>query len=99
MDNLDPSLFTGGGVLACLVALFTALWRGWLWTGPQVAKLERQYQESLMAERERTNEWRVIAMKSMGNADKIGPQLDAVLAATATTQALLGALREKAAQQ
>ena len=96
--DIDPTIFTGTGVLACLAALFTALWRGWLWTGPQVAKLEKQYQQSLEQERERTSEWRGIALKSIANADKIGPQLDAILATSATNQALLGALREKAGQ-
>jgi type II secretory pathway component PulM len=96
MGYLDPSLITGGGVVACLAVLFTALWRGWLWTGPQVAKLEKQYNQSLEQERERTSEWRGIALKAMANADKIGPQLDAILATSATNQALLGALREKA---
>lgn len=109
MDNIDPSLFTGGGVLACLAALFTALWRGWLWTGPQVSKLEAGYQgriESLRegyesqldAERERTDEWRGIALKSIANADKVGPQLEALLAGQATQQAVLAALRERAGQ-
>jgi hypothetical protein len=98
--ELDPTqLITGGGVLACLAALFTALWKGWLWTGPQVAKLEKQYIESLEQERERTSEWRGIALKSISNSDKIGPQLDAILAATGANQALLGALRERAGQQ
>lgn len=97
---MDPTqqLITGGGVIACLVALFTALWRGWLWTKPQVAKLEAQYQKSLEAEASRTDEWRGIALKAMANADKIGPQLDAILATSATNQALLGALRERASQ-
>lgn len=109
MDGIDPSLFTGGGVLACLAALFTALWRGWLWTGPAVKRLEDSYKgyilslekqrdESMAAERERTSEWRGIALKSMSNTDKIGPQLDAILAATGANQAILGALREKAGQ-
>ena len=97
--DIDPTIFTGTGVLACLAALFTALWRGWLWTGPQVAKLEKQYQESLKAESLRTDEWRGIALRSMANADKIGPQLDAILATSATNQALISALREKAGHQ
>jgi type II secretory pathway component PulM len=96
---VDTGLVTGGGVFTCLVALYTALWRGWIWTRPQVAKLEAQYIQSLEAERERTSEWRGIALKSLSNADKLGPQLDAILAATGANQAILGALRDKAVQQ
>lgn len=99
MDVFDPSYYiTAGGVLTCLGVLFTALWKGWLWTGGAVARLEKGYQDSLEAERERTDEWRSIALKSIANAEKVGPQLEALLAGQATQRAVLEALRSKASQ-
>jgi hypothetical protein len=99
MDWDPTSLITPVGVLGCLVALFTALWRGWLWTGPQVAKLEAGYKMQIEAEQKRTDEWRGIALKTIANADKLAPQLDAVLAGQEVQRNLLAALREKAGQK
>lgn len=76
--------------------LFTALWRGWLWTKPQVREFTNQMEKRVTtAERDR-DEWRGIALKAMDNADKLAPQLDAIQSAQVTNNALLSALRGRA---
>lgn len=44
---MNDQLPTIAGAAGSLVVLFTALWRGWLVTGPQVDKLTKRYDNEI----------------------------------------------------
>lgn len=54
MDQV-PTVLGLGGAIACL---FTALWRGWLWTGPAVDRMVTELRQRAEVAERREAGWR-----------------------------------------
>ena len=83
------NLSLSGGML---LLLFTALWRGWIWTKPSVDELKSQHKLTVQDKDQQINMWREAYLNADARNDKLAEYLREMVDVAKTSNAALSAL-------
>lgn len=91
-DLWSPTTVSAGGWLLVIVAVITAMLRGWLVPGTQVDRLVRAYEATIADRDQQIRDWRDAARLSEQRADLSAKNQERLLDGVATTNQLVESL-------